>query len=294
MPIPECPICHRRASLAGQQPYCPKCGWNRDVAIAALRHNMKMLPAGVVLFSAFILFLIYAWHFRSPMQLAIFVAVPAIGLSINYFVVKNRLARLARVQTESGSFRNTAASGGSEGFSSGGLTRDVGTIQPDPGYQALVSVPRPRQIRMAKRGRINLAVGVIVVAFFAGILGFQVYASFTRARSFAMFGPKDWLMAGLVVLLLLIPYGMWRAQVRECDLLQNGEIAEGRVTRQWLNKNTSSIAYEFTDFMGNKHTGLGSDYTNKLYQGMAVPVFYDSNKPKRQIAYCSTFHEIIV
>ena len=290
--IPECPFCHARALLADQQPYCLKCGWNREVAITALRRGLKMLPVGVVLFSGFIVFMFYVWHFRNPGQLAIFFAVPAVGLSVNYFAMKNRLAKLEAMQAKGVSHETDSAAGTADGFS-GGAPHDAGTFQPDPQYQALISVPRPRQVRMAKRGRTNIAVGMIAVAGFAGILCAHLYSLWARTQSFAPFSPGDWVTAGLAALILLIPYGMWRAQVRERDLLQNGEIAMGRVTRQWLNKNTSSIAYEFTDFMGNKHGGFGYDYTKKLYQGMAVPVLYDSNNPKRQIAYCSTFHEIV-
>jgi len=28
-------------------------------------------------------------------------------------------------------------------------------------------------------------------------------------------------------------------------------------------------------------------------QGMTVPVFYDRENPSRQVAYCSTLHEVV-
>jgi hypothetical protein len=295
MPVPECPRCHKRASLADQQPYCINCGWNRDVAIGALRRKMKMLPVGVVLFAGFFLFVFYVWQFRNAAQLAISVTVPAIGLLANYFVYRNQLAKLQALppSASSAATATTGGTGSSGGFGgSSGLRGE--TVQHDPPYDALSSVPRPRRIRMARRGQVGIAVGVIFVAVAATFLGIALYSRMAPAGTFPTVGEKGWLLAGLLAMMVLVPYAMWRAQARECDLLQNGEIAEGHVTKQWLNKGNSSIAYEFTDFRGDRHRGLGNDYTKKLYVGMPLAVFYDSNNPKRQVAYCSTLHEIIV
>jgi hypothetical protein len=101
-------------------------------------------------------------------------------------------------------------------------------------------------------------------------------------------------VAAAFILLLLLPVGIWRSQVRECELLENGEIAMGKIVQQWKDdKNNSSVAYEFSDTQGQTHKGTGFDYTGKLYEGMRVPVFYDRQKPKRHIAYCATLHEIL-
>jgi hypothetical protein len=53
------------------------------------------------------------------------------------------------------------------------------------------------------------------------------------------------------------------------------------------------VEYEFSDYQGQTRKGLGFDYTEKLYEGMSVAVFYDRDNPQRQIAYCSTMHEIV-
>jgi hypothetical protein len=288
MPVPQCPMCHKRASLADQQPYCLNCGWNRDLAIAALRHNMEMLPVGVVLFAGFFLFMFYVWHFRNAAQLAIFITVPAIGLLANYFVYRNRSAKLQALPPGASSAA-TATTGGS---GSSGVRGE--TVQHDPQHQPLLSVPRPRQIRMARRGQVRIAVGLIFLAVAATFVGIALYSPAAPTGTSPTMGEKSWLIAGLLAMMLLVPYAMWRAQARECDLLQNGEIAQGQVTKQWLNKGNSSLAYKFTDFRGDTHRGMGNDYTRKLYVGMPLTVFYDSNNPKRQVAYCSTLHEIIL
>ena len=147
---------------------------------------------------------------------------------------------------------------------------------------------------MSRRGKINIGVGLGVVAVFATVFGVHVYGVWSRTQSFETFEGKDWLMAGLGVLVLLIPWGMWRSQKRECELLENGEIAMASVTRQWNDdKSNSSVGYEFQDFKGQTHQAVCFDYTQKLYSGMSVLVFYDQDNPKRNIAYCSTQHEVI-
>ncbi len=304
-PVPECPMCHTRASRAGQQPYCIKCGWNRDAAIAALRHSMKMLPVGVVLFSGFTLFMHYVGHFRSPAQLAIFFAAPVVGLCVNYFTVRSQLAKLEAMMTGVGAgspnrqFGMSSSSG--SGFASADATaagnavaQGGAVIEPDAQYKALLSVPRPRQIRMVRRGRLSIILVAIVIGFLAAFLSAAMMVPSSRRGSFVTFGTKTWVIAGVLLLILVVPYAMWRAQVRERDLLQIGEIALGRVTRQWYSEGNSSITYEFTDFRGATHRGLANDYTKKLFAGMGVTIFYDSNKPKRQMAYCSTMHEIVL
>ena len=71
-----------------------------------------------------------------------------------------------------------------------------------------------------------------------------------------------------------MPVGLWRSQVRECDLLENGEMAMGKIARQWKDdKNNSSVEYEFSDYQGQTHKGMGFDYTGKLFEGMSCAGF---------------------
>jgi hypothetical protein len=70
-------------------------------------------------------------------------------------------------------------------------------------------------------------------------------------------------------------------------------VALAKVTRQWSDRNSSSIECEFKDFSGQVHKMIAADNTRKLFESMAVPVFYDRENPTRQIAYCATLHEIV-
>ena len=66
------------------------------------------------------------------------------------------------------------------------------------------------------------------------------------------------------------------------------------VVSEWRgDKDQSSIEYEFKDFQGQTRRASGFDYTQKLFAGMPVAVFYDRDNPKRQIPACATYHEIV-
>lgn len=167
-------------------------------------------------------------------------------------------------------------------------------IEPSAQLQALLRTSRPREIRLSKRGRFSLPVALLGVLGFAAIFGLHLYTIWERKLSLAAFSAGDWVIAVIVALLLMLPYTMWRSQVRECDLLENGEVALATVVRQWKSdRSSSSVDYEFKDFQGETRRGGGLDYTEQLFEGMRVAVFYDRDNPKRQIAACSTLHEVV-
>ena len=187
MVLPECPVCHQRASLEGQQLFCMNCGWNRDAAMAAVWRSIKMTPVGIALFAGFISFLLLGWHFRNPVQIAIFCAVPVFCILLNYFYAKKRLVRL-------GALPASPVPGSTNPTASLAVTSSewqaAAALKPDPQYEALFSAPRPRKIRMAKRGRTNIMVGVAVVLGFVPTLGAYLYGVWARTRSLNSFARR--------------------------------------------------------------------------------------------------------
>jgi len=44
MPAPACPQCGAQTRFGGYEPWCPACGWNREVAAARLRRPSRAIP----------------------------------------------------------------------------------------------------------------------------------------------------------------------------------------------------------------------------------------------------------
>jgi hypothetical protein len=293
MVAPPCPLCHGATRIGGNKPYCPNCGWNRDAALADIRGTLVMLPFGIFLMGGFVFFMVRFWHFRNPYQIAIFTVFPAIAILINYVVSRRSLVRLqtlpAPVTRAASVPYNSLASAAAVAEKSSGAV-----VDPSPHQIALLRTSRPREIRMSTRGRFSLSVALLGVLGFATIFGLPLYTIWARKLSVAAFTPGDWVIVAIVALLLFLPYTMWRSQVRECDLLENGEVALATVVRQWKgDKGSSSVEYEFKDFQGETRKGMGFDYTEKLFEGMPVAVFYDRDNPQRQIPSCATYHEVV-
>jgi hypothetical protein len=292
MVAPPCPLCHGATRFGGNKPYCPNCGWNRDAAIVNVRSTTAAAPIGILMMVAFVFFVIRVGHFRNPYQIAIFILFPAVGILINYFVSRRSLARLQALSAPA--MRAATVPTNSFAPSAAVAAKSSAVIEPSAQQQALLRTSHPREIRMSARGRVSLSVALLAVLGFAAMFGAHLYTVWERKLSFAVFTPGDWVIAAIVAVLLLLPYGMWRSQVRECDLLENGEVALATVVGQWRgDKDQSSIEYEFKDFQGQTRRGSGFDYTQKLFEGMPVAVFYDRDNPQRQIPACATYHEVV-
>jgi hypothetical protein len=255
-----------------------------------------MMPFGVLMFAGFLAFMVRGWHFRDPRQIAIFAVVPVVGMLVNYIYARKSLATLEAIPMPI-----TQPRPASDDFASGSSTREPGTdadLQPSADaiaqYQALMRTSRPRQIRMSWQGKFGVIGALLMSVGFATVIVIQLHTKWMLQQSFIRFQTSDWFMAAIGALLLLVPYGIWRGQKTECDLLENGEVALAKVTRQWTgDKNASSIECEFKDCSGQVHKLIAVDNTKKLFQSMAVPVFYDRDNPTRQVAYCATLHEVV-
>lgn len=309
IPSPECPVCHKATALANSQRYCAACGWNVESAITAIRSSLLMMPFGMLMFAGFIAFMISRWHFRNKYQIAIFCIVPVFGILVNLISMQRALGRLlALKETMPAAIAKAAvlSSGAGLGvglrklFDQGDVNSSVGAAgaaTPTPELsgeqQALLRMSRPREIRMSSSGKFGLTAAVLMAVGFATAIGVRSYSVWVPTQSFVRFHTGDWMTVGFGLLLALLPYGIWRGQVKECDLLENGEIAIARVIRQWSSKG-SSIECEYQDFTGQTRKYMGPDNTGKLLQGMTVPVFYDRDNPSRQVAYCSTLHKVVV
>jgi hypothetical protein len=280
-------MCHAPASLAGGKPYCPRCGWNRDLAIAQLRSGLKSLPFGFITFFAFAYFFFFRRlsHF-DPLGMVFLLAFPTAIMLLTYFLTRRSLNNL--LAQPAPIFRPEGSSAGADTAS----PKEDGAA-PGPEFKALLRSSRPREIRMSTSGKFGIGGAIIFALGMVVAIGFHLYALWLPHQSFARFRNGDWAVGVVALLLALVPYGVWRGQATECDLLENGEVALAKITRQWSGKDNSSIECEFTDYQGHTHKLLATDNSRKLFEGMSVPVFYDRDNPKRAVAACATLHTVV-
>jgi hypothetical protein len=161
-------------------------------------------------------------------------------------------------------------------------------------YALLAELPRPRPVRMSRQGKLNVTIVVITLLLLAGGLiamsvmqpqsGRKNHAPPPRALVYV-------LPLGLVSVIALV---MQLSVARQRQLLVEGEIAMARVTKQWITRNGYGINYEFTTPAGGAFSRMSTDTARRLLVGMDVPVFYDPQRPKRQVALCASFYEVIL
>ena len=92
----------------------------------------------------------------------------------------------------------------------------------------------------------------------------------------------------------VIAFVMRRSLVRQRWLLAEGELVMARVTKQWSARNGYGIRYEFMAPDGETFSRMSADSARQLQVGMSVPVFYDPAEPKKQVALCAAFYEVVL
>ena len=159
-------------------------------------------------------------------------------------------------------------------------------------YATLTQLPRPRRVRMSHQGKINVTMISIALMIFAGALVAMVVIQPASGGSFTPPRPVIYLLPlGLVA---AIAFVMRRSLVQQRWLLAEGEIAMALVTKQWAARNGHGIRYEFTTPEGEAFSRMTTDYARQLLAGMSVPIFYDPEEPKKQVALCAAFYELVL
>jgi hypothetical protein len=157
---------------------------------------------------------------------------------------------------------------------------------------ALASMPPPRNVRLSRRGKTTVT--VLVIALLAALAGYLATLAVARralgeqppqASQF----PLDALAIGMIAVISIV---LLTVVARQKHLIAEGEVAIARVTRLWKTHRGPAIRYEFTTLRGEHLLGGGGDGSRQLAVGMNLPVFYDAQKPKRQLALCASFFEV--
>jgi hypothetical protein len=157
----------------------------------------------------------------------------------------------------------------------------------------LAELPRPRPVRMSSRGKMTAMVVSVALLTSLGIFAAGMAARPAVARQNAA-PPQFLTFAAPIVLILVIVPLMLRAIGRQKFLLAEGEMATARVTKRWVARNGPNIRYEFTTPLGKHFSRGAANGSRQLSVGMKVPIFYDPQSPKRQLALCASFYEVVM
>ena len=158
--------------------------------------------------------------------------------------------------------------------------------------RVLVDLPRPRPIRMSRRGKSTL---VLVAAVLIASMGIFLAGLAAKSPERATPGQSQTLPFTLPILFILVIVALMLRQItRQKLLLADGEIAMARVTKRRASRHGPAIQYEFGTPLGQQFSRGAADGSGRVSAGMSVPVFYDPQNPKRQLALCGSLYEVIL
>jgi hypothetical protein len=279
----ECPFCHSATDSAGKLRYCPQCGWNKKEAAQQLRLSLKLLPLWVLATIIFAVLFLRSLPTKSQSLYGVALAIPLAAFAFAYLWAKRNLSKLESVP---GSPKDRGATVG--------VSAHRAAEEPTVKDRALFGVARPRGVRMTRRGKRSIGMIAALVCAFEGLLISKLAQFWSANYSSSAYQRKDWALMGLALLLLLLPLSVWRSIRRERGLLETGELTMGRILKKWNTRDGVTVFYEFQDQSGQTQKRSGMDYSRTLEIGMAVPVFYDRENPKRQVPACGALHEVVI
>jgi hypothetical protein len=269
--------------MAMSTPYCAKCGWNREGAIRRLKRFTWLLPGLIAAFDCIGIF--GAGFAKHDWPGAILIALlPTLLLGFVYAGVKQGLTKLRAPASPS------SAAASPSTFDAAAQSAAVAGKSEQ--YDFLISLPPPRPVQLGRRGKRLLT---LLLAFALGMEAFLLWSFYGTWKRSAMVPNSrgvEILLICFIVLVAALPFFVRRGILRDRELMENGALAMGRVTTQKNVKNASLITYEFRDAGGRTVTGSGNDLSRSFYPQMTVPIFYDAENPKRNLAACASFFEI--
>ena len=275
-----CPHCGsslplRQFFARSNKPFCPRCRWNLARAEAALNDTKTMLKfiavgvAGVGLFAMF-----EALRAHEPEVLwfpAIFVVIAMVPLW-NYISARRA------------------------------ITAAKSTVIPDPArtnppilpsVQSLLSMPRPRRVRVNFTGTL----GLIILLSAVILLCLVLMVPFTSHDS--PIDSKNSPLIPVVLITFVVSVMVVPAILREkrnWSLFRDGDVAVARVlaqSRAHQGRATYSwIDFEFRSNSGQLFRNSQKDLSERVFEEMTIPFLYDPLDPSKNTALCASYLKI--
>jgi len=273
--------------MAGGKAYCPSCHWNLDVAEAATRKMYRRLRWIGLLWLAIIVVFSYGED-----NIIVKVVPPIILFALFAYGWRKLRLDLRRLEAIRAGVAvpppNVAAAEAEQ--SAAAMQSEIAEKE----EHVLSSLPPPREVRMRTRGKIGFAVVFLVfggLAIFILVLMRTVEKGGSATPATPGFTAT---MSVLVAFSLLLPILIFRSSLKQKKLMINGQFALARITGQWTMRNSNGISYTFTDASGRVFNCRGNDPGRTFFEGMTVPVFYNPDNPKKQVAACCSAYEVVV
>jgi hypothetical protein len=287
MPTIACPQCHSPAAMAGGKAYCTSCHWNLDIATAAtLKMYRRLRWMGLLWLAIIVLF-----SFGED-NIIVKIVPPVILFALFAYGWRKLRSDLRRLEAIRAGVAvpppNPAAAEAEQ--SAAVMQSEIAERE----AHVLFSLPPPRVVRMRKRGKIGFAVVFLVfggLAIFILVLLRTVGKGDSATPVIPGFTAT---MSALVAFSLLLPILIFRSTLKQKKLMINGQFALARITGQWTMRNSNGITYTFTDAAGRVFNCRGNDPSRVFFEGMTVPVFYNPENPKKQVAACCSAYEVVL
>jgi hypothetical protein len=287
----NCPRCESPAvsvsGVTGSKYYCDHCGWNLEPARSELTTSKKasfwLAAIGVIL--AVVVFS------RNPNEPWGAVAIVFAFCGLPLFYAIQAWLQLRRLRNLS--FLPEVLSGGALTVSQTGLAGDspsTTTVFKQKEFPELTRIPRPRKLRMTWKGRGYLAIAVLAVSLYT-LYGLP--ASWSEFNNPNSKHARDWTLAIPMVVVYGYSLAFLRNRLRERQLLSNGDLTSGYVIAQNNGRYVPSIQYCFTLSGGRLITARCTDVSRSLYEGMTVPVFYDTSNPEHSMPLDCSLTKIV-
>jgi hypothetical protein len=265
----------RQFFARSNKPFCGRCGWNVERAEVALNDTKAMLKfiglgvAGVALFAAF-----GALRSHDTELLwfpAVFVLIAVVPLW-NYISARGAIAAA----------KSTAVPD---------LAQTILPIHSS--IQLLLSLPRPRRVRVGLTGTLGLItlLSAVILLCLLSMVPFAWHDSPVASRNSPLI---PLLFVAFVVSAWVVP-AIFREK-RNWSLLRDGDVALARVfaqSRAQRGRTTySKIEFEFQTSSGQIIRNSQKDLTEKVFEEMPIPVYYDPLDPSKNIAVCASYLKI--
>jgi len=164
--------------------------------------------------------------------------------------------------------------------------------------QRLAALPKPRNVRLSRRGRSWLrmlaGVGIVVEAGIVALLVAHRAGISTGAAA------SDGGLILAALLLPMLPLVLSRGWFKQKHLVEHGAVAIATITTTsnspgTVNRNDDirMVQYRFRSESDAVVTGCATDSTLLLRDGSAMLVYYDPANTADQVPQCASYYEVV-